>query len=631
MPDMLPIPAAPPPDTDDLEWLGRIHLFRGLPEDLRRAFLERAQKRTAEPGEWLIEYADSHAPFILLQKGRAEAFTRLGDHPLLLGILEAQDHAGAEAIVHNRRSPISVRALRPTVYFRLEGPDLLALAQSNAALEERLRLVAESRARAREQRPLWLPRQEWVQVFVRRHSIIAWGRTALILGVGILLSVLLLWLGVALAMKALYLAAGLSLLGTAVAIAWNWLEWSNDYYIITTRRVASVERVFPIHDSRHEVPITMVNAAEVETGFWGRRFHFGAVIARTWTEPPLVFHFVRSPQAIGAVLDELIQRIRLASEYMEKTAIQQRLRERLGMPLPEEPEAEPVATAIADETRAPTVLDAMRLWGEHIFGARLEEGDTITYRKHWIFLLRRALTPSALVAAAWGLFFWRIRAGWVWPSFQALLVLVLLTTLGSLLALIYQAWDWANDIYQISATQVRDIKAVPLGEVQRKIAPLDKIVSVDFERPSFWARVFNYGNVTVQVGPEEPLIFYRVWHPDQVQQDLFLRMDALRRQQERVTLKQQQEGFLEWLAAYHELTRSAAEAPEQPPEPVPAELPPLAPQSASALQEPSWEEMLDFNYDPWTRETLLDETDEEEADHETGPSSEAENSAASGA
>ena len=602
MSDDLATPSAETPAAfeQDLAWLARVHLFHDLPEEARRAFLARARKIEAPAGGWLIEHLEPNPPFVLLQQGRAEAFTRRGDRPVLLGILGEQDHAGVEAIVTHRRSPISVRALRPTVYFHLEGADLLRLARRYPALGRRLRMIAESRQRAREQRPVWLPPQEWVLVFVRRHPIVLWVRWA---AIGAAMIVLAALFGFAAKITGfapvLWLALPVLLVGLG-ALLWIWIEWRNDYYVITTRRAAKVEVFFPFYDSRHEVPLSMINAAEVETSFWGRRLNFGTVIARTWAEPPLVFVWTPWPDEVAAVLDERIRLRQITREREEKATIQTRLREKLGLPVPEVPEAEPVAEAEPLAQAQPDGWRALlKLWTANLRLARIESGGTITYRKHWFFLLQRVATPMSILVAVWAFFFLHQWQKWPWPSTQALGLLVFLTSLIVFLVIIYQAWDWANDIYQITDTQILDIKAIPFGEVQRKVAPLEKVISVDFERPSFLARVLNFGNVTIQIGPEEPLVFYRVAHPDQVQQDLFLRMEALRRRKEEAEWLRQQERFMDWLAAYHDLIQQQGVAPPRAARPDQAPRLPPQPEEAPPPSEPSWEEVMGFDYDPW--------------------------------
>ena len=604
-----------PGHEEDLAWLGHLHLFQGLPEEVRRAFLARARKREVQPGTWLIEHLDPNPPFVLLQTGRAEVFTRYGERPHLLGIIENQDHVGAEAILANRRSPISVRTLRPVVYFQVEGAHLLRLARRFPDFGRRLRLIAESHRRAREQRPSWLPAREWVLVFTQRHPIVLWMRWALAGIVGGIFTLLFVIAAVITGLMGFLGLAGLTLSLTLGVLAWIWIEWRNDYYIITTRRAAKVERLFPIYDSRHEVPITMINAAEVETGFWGRRFGFGEVIARTWAEPPLVLEWVKHPEDVAAVLDELIRRVRVARTHEEQATIQARLRERLGLPVPQEPEAEALAAVEPvgqEDARPPGITAFVRYFTDFLFSARREQGGVVTYRKHWIFLLRRTITPLVILVGVWTVFVWHRLHQWPWPSPDALGLLVGLTSLVVFLVLIYQVWDWANDIYQITDTQILDIKAVPFGEMQRKIAPLEKVVSVDFERPSFWARVFNYGNVTIQTGPEEPLVFYHVVHPDQVQQDLFARMEALRRRKEEAEWLRQQERFIEWLAAYHSLAQEAhaLEARGEPSGEAVSPLPPLESRDARA-DELSWEEALGFDHDPWSAPPGFPPEDEE--------------------
>ncbi len=612
MSDTAPLASTDAVDPDALAWLQRSHVFHGQPE-AAAAFLRRARLVTAAPGDWLIEYTDPNPPFVLLKKGRAEVFTYLGGQPALLGIIGGQDHVGEEAVLAHARSPISVRALRPTAYYRLEGGDLLRLLAQYPEVARRLMLTAESHRRAREQRPPWLPAREWVLVFVYRHWWVLFWRWLMVAVVGLGLLGLLLTAATLTDFAGFGYLAGLALLATLGVGYWVWVEWRNDYYLVTTQRASSVNRIFPVHYSRHEVPISMINAAEVETGFWGRRFDFGDVIARTWAEPPLVFVTAPAPEVIGGVLNELVQRTRAEREHMEEQTIQNRLRERLGLPVEEEPEAPPEARPLA---RAPTgpVRRFVQKTYDLLFHARREQGGVITYYKHPIFLITRVAPPSVVVAVTWAFFFWHRFRGWTWPSPQALLTLVFLVNLVAFLAIVYQVWDWANDIYQLTDTQILDIKAIPFGPKQRKVAPLDKVVSVDFERPSFWAQVFNYGRVTIQTGPEEPLIFERVASPDQVQQDLFLRMEALRRRREEEEWLRQQERFIDWLAAYHGLVHTAQAPPAE--EPSAPRLPPLAEEARPEEPGPSWEEALGFDYDPWVTPPGIHPEDEEEGDED---------------
>ena len=46
-------------------------------------------------------------------------------------------------------------------------------------------------------------------------------------------------------------------------IAWTYLDWTNDLYIVTNQRVVYVEKVIGIYDSREEAPPIPVEPPEM--------------------------------------------------------------------------------------------------------------------------------------------------------------------------------------------------------------------------------------------------------------------------------------------------------------------------------------------------------------------------------
>ncbi|NPA06063.1 MAG: cyclic nucleotide-binding domain-containing protein [Chloroflexi bacterium] len=550
------------------DWLRRIHLFQGLPPALLEDFLARAEERTAEPGEEIIVQADPGSPFVILRQGRAEVYTRLSETQVLpLGIVQSQDHVGLEAALKGYRSPFTVRALRRVTYYRIQRADLVAwLAKTPEEVQKRFAFIADAQRMARLRRPDWLQPTEWAIVYARRHWIIAAHRSGWFLA-GVALS-LVWWLVHTFywPSRLVYALIPLTLLAGLVFTIWGIIEWLNDYYVVTPLRVARVDRIFPIHDSRFEVPVTMINAVRVETEFLGRLLGYGDVVVQTWAEPALRLTQAPAPHAISGVIEELMARERETWSKAEQRAMQEHLREALGLPVNEdEDELAPEARPISDVQAVRPVSWWGYVWAfiRSYLQPRIVTGSTITYRKHPIFLLRRAAPALIPLFIAWFYALLWLQYGWTWPTKGFLVSFLVLITLFSLAYTMYQVWDWANDLYQLTPRQIIDLKQVPFGEAERKVAPLEKVVGVDFERPSFWARVFNYGDVRIQMGGEEPLVFERVWQPDQVQQDLFTRMEERRRAEEEERWLQDRERFVEWLAAYHQLQQEITTPPRE--------------------------------------------------------------------
>ena len=141
---------------------------------------------------------------------------------------------------------------------------------------------------------------------------------------------------------------------------------------------------------------------------------------------------------------------------------------------------------------------------------------------------------------------------------------ILLAVCGALILLVLIPWwiyryiDWRNDIYQVTDKSISDIERRPLGTEVKKGAPLSNILSLEHERVGFLGYMLNYGFVTINIG-ETQFVFRNVHDPAQVQQDIFKRLNALRREQDRVDATKQRQRFVDVLEIYH---RNAEEQEE---------------------------------------------------------------------
>jgi len=66
--------------------------------------------------------------------------------------------------------------------------------------------------------------------------------------------------------------------------------------------------------------------------------------------------------------------------------------------------------------------------------------------------------------------------------------------------LLYDYVDWHNDIYQVTPDQILDIERKPFGTEDKKAAPLENILSIEYERIGFLGLLFNFGTVLIKVG-----------------------------------------------------------------------------------------------------------------------------------
>ena len=207
-----------------------------------------------------------------------------------------------------------------------------------------------------------------------------------------------------------------------------------------------------------------------------------------------------------------------------------------------------------------------------MFKIRFEEKGIITYRKHWIVWLKQTWLPGSLLLFCLGLiiqdFFVHglIRQNYVLPE------ILIFVAIPLFLWWLYQSVDWSNDKFQVSADQIFDIDKTPFGRMQKNVAPLDNILSMEARREGLLQVLFNYGNVYITVGGAQ-MVFEDVMNPDAVQQDIDQRRVARREKQDQERTQAERDRLAEFFAAYHqnadsfrrELDEKAMENPSQPP------------------------------------------------------------------
>ncbi len=342
---------------------------------------------------------------------------------------------------------------------------------------------------------------------------------------------------------------------------WNWIDWGNDYYIVTDQRVVWVEKVIWLYESRDEAPLTTILAINTTTTFLGRWLHYGSVIVKTFTGE-ITFRNLKNPQKMVDFIREYRDRVQKGSERREKRKIDLEVRQRLGW---EEGEgAGGLAEGASPGEDSQKVKE--NLWQKYfknIFTMRFEEGDVITYRKYWPTLFGKIWLPTLLI------FLVIIAMGIIVNFFMigqtsAQVAEILLGACAALILFVLIPWwiyryiDWRNDIYQVTDKSIFDIERRPLGTEVRKAAPLSNILSLEHERVGFLGYMLNYGFVTINVG-ETQFVFRNVHDPAQVQQDIFKRLNALRREKEKADATKQRQRFVDVIEVYH---RSAEEQEE---------------------------------------------------------------------
>jgi len=339
-----------------------------------------------------------------------------------------------------------------------------------------------------------------------------------------------------------------------------YIDWINDAFIVSTKRVIHIERVFLLREERHEAPIDQVVSVTMETPtLMARLLGFGTLSIRTASlGNPIVFDHLTEAGRIQQVILELRDRARSYRVAAAKGQRRRILQEQLGL---QNEKTEPLIPQ-------PPPLPPKRKGAlHHFFGyfvprMVLVEAGEVTWRKHWYVLAKKVAVPLLALFLAAGLIVasfltspltGRLSNSPIFPYLVALSALLLLPLFGWLW---WRYEDWRNDIYTVTDTSIIDRESAPFGfREQKRVGSLEDIESVYSHVPNFLAKLINLGDVIIDTaGAPRAYTFESVPNPLAVQQEIFSRMQAYREQKSRIASQAEMERWADWLAEYHRLT-----------------------------------------------------------------------------
>jgi hypothetical protein len=549
--------------TQRLAFLKRIHLFRGLNDEQLISVTEAMEDVKVKSGETIFQQGDPADAFYLIYRGQVRISHKLPDkREESLGRLVAGDYFGEEGVITGHKRSAAVTTETETFLLRLEITTVRRLLRQIPSLNANFDIMMSGRQLARQLHFKWLGVNEVVYFLARKHPVLL-VQSLVAPVIGLVIPFGLLATNLFVKSDIPWLLALLSLVGLIFWAVWKVIDWGNDYYIVTNQRVIWLERVIGIYDSRQEAPLHTILSVGVETDYWSRQFDFGTVNVRTFVGSIRLTH-VSHPKQAAAMIEEYWARTKETARQSEHETMQAAIRGKLGIspPKPAAPQKPSTLPTIKREYQ-PSMLQILFA---NFLKLRFEESDIITYRKHWFVLIRNTFKQFAIFIV---LLF--SISGWPY-IFGGFMSTWLLTLTGAMIFIdigwwIYDYVDWANDIYQVSHEQIVDINRKPLGKENRKAAPLENILSTEYERNGVLGLLLNFGTVNIMVGGTR-FDFEDVFDPPQVQQDVIRRMSARIAKKKESESTAERERLAEWFAAYYKLNEQLHE-PEnrKPPNP----------------------------------------------------------------
>ncbi len=527
--------------------LARMAVFKALDRSQLELIAARFETVHLPLGERVFSQGDRGEYFYVIVSGKIRVSRPGKEGDQILTVFGDGDIIGEESLLSGQPRTVSVDTLTACHLLRMNLESFTWMLRQFPTIKLFMDAMVKSRRLRRKKQLSWLNDNETIYLMVQKHPaylfthligplLLAWVAVPFLLYSSSTsvssFHFVALWIGL------------LILVGAAGWAIWNYLDWGNDYYIVTNMRVIWLEKVIGIYDSRIEAPLNTVLTVGVRSDQMGRLLGYGQVIVRTYTGQ-IVMHQVGFPEQLASLIEEQLWRSKQGAKRDEMAALEQTIRTRLGL--------EPKPTSAAPPP--PARKKPRPGFFENFFKIRIEENGVITYRKHWILLVQKAWQPTLVLFFLLAVIVLRVLEKYTFLPAGFVYAVAILFILMDFLWWIYEYVDWSNDIYQVSADQIIDIYRKPLGREDKKVAALENILSLEHTRRGLLGLILNYGNVIAMIGAAK-FVFAGVYDPAGVEQDIFRRLGERRQKQKEAEASREREQIADWLEAYHRQTES---------------------------------------------------------------------------
>ena len=535
---------------DRLTRLRNVPLFASLSTEALKAVADLATVCSHAKGSFLCTQGDPGRALYVVVSGEAVIHQR-NHHGARrpVGYLRTGDHFGEESLLLGNPCTASVQATTDVEAMCIHKHDLDRLREDHPEIRDQLTTSQRPRGRLPSimtpgrngpEDAVLLRKRHWV-VFLRTLF------TPLLTMLGLLLVVWLLrWLNVIPSPLVSFLFIGAA---PAAMVLWSFMDWQNDYYLLTTTWVIHREKALLSSDSLDGIPLSRVQGTNITRGAIGRVLGFGTLeIYVASAKGSIVFDYLPDPESMR---DSIAKQIALLNAQS-----QQRDQEIIRHELLRPKHRDPSRLYEKQPTSGRSVLPSQRLGKQPS-----DQIDRMIWRKHWAYLVKGVLLPLPLTAILTALIATNVSR-WATRDHPYLLPGSLVLWTASAFWLWWQVGDWRNDIYVLTDRLIIDVERKPLSlSDDRTQATLDMIQNVSLRIPGPLAALLDYGDLVIETaGPTGVFTFDGVSHPAAVQREIFRRVEAYDETERRLEREQRIDEFSEWFHIYGELSQ------QQPPD-----------------------------------------------------------------
>jgi CRP-like cAMP-binding protein len=483
-----------------------------------------------------------------------------------VGTLGEQSAFGETSLLLGDLRDATVKAIEPSTLLYIERVDFRQVLEEHPSIENNLNIRPDLRERWDYPEFPWLEEMEYPIKVVRKHPAVL--LTSLLIPGGLVLVLVL--AGLIAQFRLGNVALIISLVVALVpflAGLYLYIDWRNDVYVVTNQRTAHRERIGIFREMFSAAPLKSIdNIAQVQVGFLAGVLEYGDLIMEMTGEGgQVVFRSVPHPEQIQNLIYEQIERTKAQERAQERVDIEQAMRRHLGQDEGEREEADTREEGVKEKEES-------RRWGflgmlPGLLRSLLpptwhKEGNTITWRKHWVALLKPIAVPFLIFSV---ITLALLIVAFLDPN---LIQLLLLPYAGALLILVpwlmWQFEDWQNDFYQVTFTRLIHVERLPFFlREERRESPLDSITNVRFDQ-TVVGRFLGYGDVVVETAAITGDFFLRYVHrPEEVQREIFSHMSAYQRYLRRQEAERHREELLDWFSVYEDIRRARSASSEE--------------------------------------------------------------------
>jgi len=315
--------------AERVAFLKKIHLFRELSDSDVASFASQLTEHTYQPNETIFTEGSEPSNLYFLYKGKAQVTRIRRKQKILLAVFVPSDYFGEEALLDRKPRTANVEAMEEVVSLELSRVDFKNLIKNFPKIKPNFQVSVKSRKLARSTAFKWLALNEVIYFIARRHPIML-VRALILPAAALLIPIAFSIWGVIVGAVIPLIVSAVLFLGILGWVAWNIVDWGNDYYIVTNHRVVFLEKIIGIYDSRQEAPISTVLSVNVETDQTGRLLDYGSVVVRTFVGK-IQFDHVNHPYQAARMIEEQMERNKHVGSQVEKEMLVNTIRKKLGL------------------------------------------------------------------------------------------------------------------------------------------------------------------------------------------------------------------------------------------------------------------------------------------------------------